>query len=532
VPALLALFVFAAAFALYARTAAFPFVLYDDPGYVSENPHLADGLTPESLRWAFTSVGYQYNWHPLTWLSHALDVERFGLDPGAHHRVNAVLHALAAALLVLALRALGFGTWTGALVAGSFALHPLRVESVAWIAERKDVLAGVFFALTLLAYARHARSPSAGRLALVALALGAGLMAKPTLVTVPFVLLLMDLWPLQRVDPRARGTTLRTCALEKLPLLALALAACTLTLVAQQRGGALQGAIPFSERVAHAGLGLLASARDVVWPRTLSVFYPHPALLEPQRSFLWPGLAAWLGLALALALAWRLRRRAPWIALGACWFLGMLVPMSGLVQVGTLARADRYAYLAGLGLELAAACTLAALARCGPRARVGAAALGVAWLAALAFGAQHQVSVWRDSRALFEHALAVDERAFAAHNNLGLVLASEGQLDEALAHFERAAELWPGFAEAQLNLGLARYRRNEHALACAAFERALALRPDNPEARLFFASALARRGDLAAAARELERALAAKPALAQDPRAAALRALLAPARPR
>lgn len=526
---IVALLLFGAALALYARTADFAFVEYDDPAYVRDNPHLAQGLSPASVAWALTSTSYQYNWHPLTWLSHALDVELFGLDAGRHHLVNALLHALNAALFFLAFRALSGRSWPSACVAALFALHPLRVESVAWIAERKDVLAGTFLALTLLAYARHARAPSRARFVWVVLALAAGLMAKPTLVTVPFVLLLLDVGPLGRGAeshaPASRRTP-RELWLEKLPLFALSLASIVLTLVSQQRGGALRASIALSERLANAALAYPTTLAQFFWPFDLAVFYPHPALVEPEHSRWLAAALALLGLALLGALAWRARRSAPWMVVGTCWFLGMLVPMSGLLQVGYLAHADRYAYLAQLGLELALVFGTAELARARPALRPALASLCALVLGALALRSWNQLGVWRDSRALFEHALAVTEHNFVAHNNLGLVLATEGREDEALAHFEAAAAAWPGFPEAELNAGYSRYRRGEYALARAAFERALAANPKSGAAHLYLGATLAREGDFARAETELDAALASEPTLQGDARALGLRALL------
>ncbi len=530
-PWILALLLFGAALALYARTAAFPFVEYDDPAYVRDNPHLAAGLTPASVTWALTSTDYQYNWHPLTWLSHALDIELFGFAAGRHHLVNALLHALNAALVFLAFRALSARTWPSLGVAALFALHPLRVESVAWIAERKDLLAGTFLALTLLAHARHARAPSRRSLAWVALALAGGLMAKPTLVTLPFVLLLLDVWPLGRTgaygatsERSCPHTTVRALWIEKLPLFALSLGAIVLTLLAQQRGGAFRAELALSARVENALLGYWTYLAQFLWPVDLAVFYPHPALVTPERARLAAAAAAALGLVLLLALAWRLRRRAPWIPVGLCWFLGMLVPMSGLLQVGYLAHADRYAYLAQLGLELALVWSVAEFVKPAWRpVAVGVAALA---LCALALRTWDQIGVWRDSRTLFEHALATTEHNFVAHNNLGLVLARAGEEDEALVHFEAACAALPGFHEAEFNAGYTRYRRGEHALARAAFERALAARPENAEAHLYLGATLAREGDLAGAAAALEAALRLEPALRDDARAQGLRAFL------
>jgi len=517
-----ALALFALAFVLYLPSGSFPFVEYDDPAYVRDNPHLAQGLTARSVAWALTSTDYQYNWHPLTWLSHALDVELFGrVEAGPHHLVNAGLHGLNAALLFLALLALTRARTTALLAAALFVAHPLRVESVAWISERKDLLAGLGFALTLLAYARHARAPGPRSLAAVAGALSLGLLAKPTLVTLPFLLLVLDGWPLGRFGREP----LRRLLGEKLVLLVPCVLVSTLTVVAQRAGGALNSAIDLGERLENAPLAYLVYLRQLVWPFDLAVFYPHPALLAPDGSRAGPALLAVLLLASLLGLAWRHRSRAPAAWTGLCWFLGLLVPMIGLVQVGNLAHADRYMYLAGIGPELALACGLTTLARTRPALARPLAGLAVLVLVALCARSRDQLAVWRDSRALFEHAREVTERNWVAENQLGLVLGQAGD-PAAVAHFEAARTALPGFFEAELNLGKARYALGELPAAHAALQRALAVRPASGEARLCLAFVLAREGDPAAARTALEQALEDDPALRDDPRVERLRQLL------
>jgi tetratricopeptide (TPR) repeat protein len=516
-PQLVALVLALLALGVYARTLGFPYVELDDPGYVRDNPHLADGLTWASARWALTSTAYQYNWHPLTWLSHALDVEIFGPTPGPRHLENAVLHSLTTALLFLALVALGARPWPSAWAAALFAVHPVRVESVAWIAQRKDVLAGLFFATTLLLYARYVRAPSAGRMALLAASLAAGLASKPTLVTLPGLLLLLDLWPLGRLGREP----LRRLIGEKLPLFALAAAGVGLTLLAQESGGAVKE-VALTTRLVNAGESVGAYLWTFLVPRDLAVFYPHPALARPGSG----SPAAALGIValagLGLFLAWRLRARAAFLFVGTAWFLGVLVPMLGLVQVGFQARADRYAYLAQFGLELVVAFGAAEFVRFRPAWRAPLAALALAWLTGLAWLTTRQLGHWRDSEALFRHALAVTHENFVAHNNLGLVLARARRFEEAAQHFEAARNARPGFFEAELNLGLAREALAEPEAALAALACAAALRPESSSAhlamaRVYLAEARPREADAA-----LARALELEPALADDPRARAL----------
>ncbi len=511
--ALAALALFAGTLALYAETGSFEFVAYDDPGYVTENPVVSRGITGAGARWAFTSTSYQYNWHPLTWLAHMLDVDLFGLDAGKHHLVSAGLHALNAALLFLAFRALTAAFWPSLLAAALFAVHPLRIESVAWVAERKDVLAGAFFCLTLLAYARHARSPSPGRYSLVALLLACGLLAKPTLVSVPLVLFLLDWWPLGRL----LGGSRRAVFLEKLPLLGLSLASAAITLVAQHGGGAVSTGIPLGARVGNAVVAYVAYLGKALWPEGLAVFYPHPAIVQPERSRFLPILFSLLVLALASVLAWRLRRRAPWLIVGWLWYLGMLVPMIGLVQVGDQALADRYAYLPLIGITVAFSWTASELVRVRPAVRWTTAGVSAALVGACVLVSARHLSVWRDSRTLFEHALLVTDRNYVAHASLGKVLGDAGRLDEALEHFERSRAILPGFFQAQLNAGKARYKRGELDLARAAFENCVRLRPESAEAHFDLAIVLARLGDFEAADRHLAEALRLDPAYADDP---------------
>ncbi|HEY6000299.1 MAG TPA: hypothetical protein VI078_13500, partial [bacterium] len=330
------------------------FINLDDPTYVTENAHVRDGWSAAAARWALTGFDAA-NWHPLTWASHLTDVWLFGLRPAGHHATSLGLHALAAALLALALARLTGRVWPGTLAAALFALHPLRVESVAWVAERKDVLAGLLGAATLLLYARHVRRPSPRRLVAVTAAFALGLMAKPTLVTLPLLLLLLDWWPLGRL--RAASTAPRArLILEKAPLLALSAASCVVTYLAQARQGAMVGAevFPIGDRALNALSSYGAYLGKTLWPAALAPFYPHRgAGLAPATALLLATLLAGI-----CAAAWTLRRRCPWLLCGWLWFLGALVPMIGLVQVGLQGMADRYTYLPSIGLALASSWAL------------------------------------------------------------------------------------------------------------------------------------------------------------------------------
>ena len=481
----------AATFAAYAGVRANGFVLIDDEVYVTANPWVRAGLTRVGLVWAFTERAAG-NWHPLTWLSHMTDVELFGLAPAAHHLVNVGLHALGAVLLFLALRTMSGALWTSAAVAGLFALHPLRVESVAWVAERKDVLAGVFWMLTLLAHAHYARRPSATRYGLVAAALAAGLMAKAMLVTLPFVLLLVDLWPLRRFG--SDGTTedgpfpprpLARLVLEKLPLLALCAVSAGLTYASQLEFGAIDvhGAIPWDARLANALQAVLAYVQSTLWPAGLAVFYPHRALVWPERAAF--GGAALTGLALVIALlslAWHTRRRRPWVTVGILWMLGTLVPVIGLVQVGVQARADRYTYLPMIGLYLVLAWSVRAAVAGRPGARRAATGVTLAALALCLALTRTQVRHWRDGVTLFERALAVTEQNYFAHNHLALVLERRGEIDRAIAELQDAVRVLPRYSDGHNNLGLVLLHAGRPEEAELSLRRALAIEPRQPEA--------------------------------------------------
>jgi len=451
-PLFVALALFVATLLLYAPSGRFAFLNYDDDVYVTANEGVRGGLSAAGLRWAFTT-GHAANWHPLTWLSHQLDVTLFGLDAGAHHRTNAVLHALNAALAFLALRALTGAPLRSALAAALFAWHPLRVEAVAWVAERKELLATACGLACLLAYASWARRGGAPRLALAWTFLALGLLAKPMLVTLPFVLLLLDRWPLGRGAGAARWR-------EKLPFLLLALASAAVTWSVQRAGGALGPleSVGPGTRLANAALATALYLGKTLVPTGLAVFHPHPALGGgPAPLAVALALAA---LAACTALAFRARRRVPAVWTGWLWFTGTLVPVLGLVQVGLQGWAERYTYLPSLGLGLALVWGLAALAE---RAHAERAALAgaLAVLALAGLGTLRQLATWRDSRTLFTHAVAVDGSA-VAHVQLARApgpRAARGGARRARAHARGRSRPGAGRGRAGLAPGAGRRRR-------------------------------------------------------------------------
>ena len=493
--------------ALYARTGSFEFVNLDDPSYVSHNVTVLRGLSADSLAYAFAGE-HSSNWHPLTTLSHMLDVELFGDDAGGHHLTSVGLHALNAALCFLALLALTRRGWTSAIVAALFALHPLRVESVAWISERKDVLSGTFFFLTLLAWARFVRDRSKLNYAFVALALTLGLLAKQMLITLPFLLVLIDLWPLRR--PEREGRSIGSLLVEKTPLFALAFGAAGLMWMAQESSGTIGSldAIPIAGRVLNAFGAVLAYVHLSFAPTGLACFYPHPGIVHADDSnvLMLPGL---IGALLVIAGSFevlRRRRTMPELLVGWFWFLGTLVPVVGLVQVGSQAYADRYTYLPTIGLALMLVAAGGRLVRARPALRMPLAALTALALGGLAFGTWRQVGVWENSEALNEHALAVTERNYVAHNNLGLSrLHDDADAVLAETEFMKALRINPMFKEAVFNLSVAYQAQGRSADAVATLERLLQMDPGHALAS-FQLGAIKRRGDPQAALVSLRRA--------------------------
>jgi Flp pilus assembly protein TadD len=490
--------------AVYAPVRRFDFVQLDDEVYVVNNDPVRAGWTRESLRWAFSS-NVAGLWHPLTLISHLLDVTLFGLNPGAHHVVNALLHAANALLLFLLLRAWTRTLFPAALVAALFAVHPLNVDSVAWIAERKNVLSTLFWLLSLWGYSAFVRRPSGARYAAVAVPFVLALMTKPMAVTLPLTLLLLDFWPLRRFERVGPGNRARHLLAEKIPLLALSLVFSAATLAAHRGVGALVSgsALPWSFRLwlpADNGMHYLAK---LVWPSNLAVIYPVPLAGPPLHRLLFALLLP----AVLTALAWVGRRRHPCLLFGWAWYLVTLLPVSGVVPFGIAVRADRFVYVPAIGLFVALAWGLWEWGR-GRRGR-GLLAVGAAigLVLVLAVRAGQQVLVWRDSHTLYAHALRVTQGNYLALNNLGFVLAREGRAQEALPLLREAVRLNPLYASAHNNLGTACRELKRFDEARTHLETALRLEPRNASA-LFNLALLARvPGDRDGAIRLLGRGL-------------------------
>jgi len=518
------LFLAAATWLVFGQTIHHGFVNLDDDVYVYENPVVQKGLTLQGIIWAFTHV-HSSNWHPLTWLSHMADCQLYGLNPGGHHLTNILLHMATAILLFLVLRRMTGFLWRSAFVAAVFAIHPLRVESVAWVAERKDVLSGLFFLLTIGAYVRYARRPwSPARYGLVVFLFALGLMTKPMLVTLPFVLLLLDYWPLGRVasdkwrvtgekngKPATDKPRLSTLLLEKLPLFGMAAAASAVTLFAQTRaiGSFQQISLPL--RVGNALVSCVAYLGQMIYPTGLAVFYPHPG----GGLALWKSITAFvllLAISTGAVAAWRKR---PWFLFGWLWYLGMLVPVIGILQVGSQARADRYTYLPQIGLYVLLTWAAADWCAGWRHRRLLLGGCSAVILAALIFCAQKQTSYWRNSESLWTRTLACTSDNFVAHNNLGNVLVQKGRVGEAIFHYQKALQIKPDSPEAHLNLGYAFAQKGNVDEAIVHFQKAVEIKPDYAEAQCNLGNALHQQGRVAEAIICYQKALQIKPDYAE-----------------
>jgi len=490
------------------------FVAWDDPEYVSENIRVAAGLTWDGVKWAFTT-GHQANWHPLTWLSHMLDVQLFGLNAGPHLLINLLLHILNALLLFGLLHKMTGALGRSAFVAALFAVHPLHVESVAWISERKDVLSTLIGLLTLWAYLEYTRRPKWIRYFTVLLLYALGLMAKPMLVTLPFAMLLLDYWPLRRFTlqsdaqgrPRFASPSQRQVARqlvrEKLPLLALALISSIVTFGVQQRAGAVSelAKLPFNLRLENALVSYTAYIGKMLWPANLSALYPLSRL--PESWVLGSGLAL---MTVSIAVI-REAHRHPYLPVGWLWYLGTLVPVIGLVQVGSQSMADRYTYVPHIGLFIIAAWGIPdLLARWSYGKILLPASAGIV-IVACTIVARKQVHCWKDSMTLWQHALEVTADNDVAHNLLGEELAKQRRLEEAIAHYSEALRLNRDNAEAHNNLGLALADQGKIADAMVHYSEALRLKPAFVDAHYNMGLALASQGRMEEAIRQYSEAL-------------------------
>lgn len=556
--------------AVYWGVPHFDFVHYDDHVYVTDHAQVRQGLTLQGLKWAMTSTEAGF-WHPLTWLSLMLDYRLFGLNPGGYHFTNLLLHLANTLLLFLVLASMTSAVWRSAFVAALFGVHPLHVESVAWIAERKDLLCGLFWVLALGAYARYAERPSWARYAAVFIAVFLALASKAMAVTLPFILLLLDVWPLRRFRggihgiaeatpmrgdqaetslatessggeglpdiPRAerlqgaqaeaspagarhgggaparfQRATLFRLILEKIPLVALSAAVAVLTVAAETKIGAIKtvAEYPMTVRVENAFVSYVRYLGKTLWPANLAVIYPHPGA--------WPWLSVALSALILMIIsvfAFKLWRRAPYLAVGWFWYLGALVPVIGFIQIGSHAMADRYTYLPLIGLFIMIAWGMTDLASRWTHGRTLLAIWGVIAVAVLIPVARAQVAHWENAERLFRHALSVTVNNDIAHNNLAAALARQGRFDEALEQCRAALAIRPAYPEALFNAGTAMAGRDRYREAEAYYRKAISLRPEFAEAHNNLAIALAMQGKIDAAIGHFLTALRLRPDYAE-----------------
>jgi protein O-mannosyl-transferase len=478
----LAILLVVATVALYYPANGHPFVNFDDNLYVTENLHVTAGLTWQTVKWAFTTFD-QGNWHPVTWLSHAADCQLYGLNPAGHHQTNLVLHVVNVVLLFWVLEQATGYIGRSAMVAALFALHPINVETVVWISERKNLLSMSFFLLALGAYRRYAQKPEVARYGLVALLYALGLMAKPQVITFPCILLLWDYWPLRRMSvagqesPTESGTagfsgrSISQLVVEKVPLFALSAVSALITVKAQRAGHAMR-LYPLSIRVGNAILSYASYVKKTFWPVDLSPMYPHPGnSLAKGQVF-----AALLFLLIVTALVIADRRRR-YLPTGWFWFVGTLVPMIGLVQVGTQSMADRYAYLPCIGLFLMTCWLLTEWAERQRIAKIWVSGAGVVVLLTLAFVAHQQIGYWDDNITLWTRALQVTSNNWVAEDNLGGALMEDGNLDAAIPHFRSAAAIYPEDPVSHLDIGFYEQQHKNWPQAVAQYQQVLNVTP-------------------------------------------------------
>jgi tetratricopeptide (TPR) repeat protein len=533
--------------AVYLQVKDYDFVGFDDNEYITENSHVRTGLTSENVSWAATAF-YAGNWHPLTWISHMLDCQLFGLKPGLHHLVNLLFHIANTILLFLVLHRMTKGLWQSAFVAAIFAIHPLHVESVAWISERKDVLSTLFWMLTMGAYAFYVEKQEIKKYLLALFFFTLGLMAKPMLVTLPFVLLLLDYWPLRRLETvkpsagehkqsekplkprhekkeRRRGaikrehvnktemrtrqqTPLAQIMLEKIPFFVLSLASSVVTYMAQQKGGAMHSlqSVPLSTRIANALVSYSVYIWKMIWPESLAVLYPYPGTLPT-----WEVVVAVFFLGITTFLIIRNVKRYPYLTTGWLWYLGTLVPVIGLVQVGVQAMADRYTYVPLVGVSIIVAWGVPEFSKKWRHRNAALAMVALITLTILSVVTWRQVGYWKDSVVLFTRAVEVTTNNPTMQNNLGNALEDQGRLDEAIAHYAEALRIDPGLADAYNNIGLALTKLGRPDEAIPNFFKAIGINPSHAAAHYNLGTLLASQGKLDEAIYQFRECVRIKP---------------------
>jgi protein O-mannosyl-transferase len=489
-----------AVLAIYSPVLHFDFISLDDPDYIN-NAHVIHGLSAEGFVWAFTT-GYAANWFPVTWLSHMLDRQLFGSQSGLHHLTNLLLHAAATLLLFALLKRITGARWRSAFVAFVFGLHPLHIESVAWVAERKDVLSALFWILTLWTYVNYVERPGISRYLVVMVTFSFGLMSKPMLVTLPFVLLLVDFWPLRR------NKTIQQLIVEKIPLFGLAAASSFVTYLVQQSGGSVLSfaQIPFKYRIQNSLISYVVYILNLLWPANLAIDYPYSIDFQNWQT---GGAAALLLLLTVLALLAAHRR--PYVTVGWLWYLGTLVPVIGLIQVGIQARADRYTHIPMVGISIVLAWGAAEVIGRWPAIRpvmiAGIACSALAWTTVTWLDLRY----WRNSISLFERAVDVTVDNYIAQNALGEALLDAGRVDEAVPHFLETLRVRPNSVRARVDLASILSKRNQMAEAETQYRIALQIDPEDPEAHHGLGVVLAEKGDVEEALAHLTKAIQLQP---------------------
>ncbi len=489
--------------AVFIQVCAFDFLIYDDYAYVTANQQVKNGLNLKNFVWAFTAT-QAYNWHPLTWLSLMLDSSFFGPDAGGFHFTNLLFHTANTVLLFILLFKMTKALWPSAFVAAAFALHPLHVQSVAWVAERKDVLSTLFWLLTMLFYVRYVERSSAGRYVLALFAFALGLMAKPMLVTLPFILLLVDYWPLKR------KCSLRRLLFEKLPFVFLAVVSSVITFVVQSQSGAVKDItkFPFDIRVINALVSYAKYISKMFWPVNLSVFYPHPGRSLHFSDAIIPAVL----LIAVTVLAIRFARTHGYLLSGWLWYVITLIPVIGLIQVGNQAMADRYTYIPLIGLFIMIAWGLPDLLSRYEFRKTSLIIAAAAVLLSMTVSTCMQLRYWRNGVSIFERAVEVSPNNCFVHTNLGVAFMQKKALDAAISHFEKALEIDPCEVKTHVNIGVAYYERDKNIdMAIAHFVKAIEIDPCDIQARLNYAVALRKQGNMEQAIEQCNEALRIDP---------------------
>ena len=449
------------------------FICFDDKQYITENTHVKEGITGDSVIWAFTK-SHAANWHPVTWLSHMLDCELFGINPYWHHLNNLLFHIANSLLLFIIFKIMTGSIWPSAFIAFLFALHPLHVESVAWASERKDVLSTFFGFLAILAYIRYVKKPSSIRYVPVFVLFAIGLMAKPMLVTLPFALLLLDYWPLERTNLKSK--TFRQLIIEKVPLFILSVLSSIMTCIAQQQAMTPIEKLPLTLRVSNAAAAYIQYIAKIFYPNKLAILYPHPF---GKVSHFSPIVCFTLLVVISIIIL-RLAKKHRYIVTGWFWYLGTMVPVIGLVQVGMQSMADRYTYIPSIGISIFVTWTIREFTRKWKRQKIILSLSAITVLTILFICTRIQIKYWKNSSTLFEHTLKVTKNNYVAHNNYGTLLCKEGHFKDGIAHLRKSVDINPKHTNALYNLGLALAQKGEYPEAISYLRKALELDPNDP----------------------------------------------------